>query len=224
MKRAMSVFTAAVTVAGLCGCGKANKPAQKTTNQPKVSEAKNWEPETAEQPKVSNATSTAPETAEQPKTSNATGQETEMAKQPEPKNDAGAPPKFQTDCPVDGGQPRRDFAADQEGLRVFLCSTKCLQEFGENPGKYISKLQEQGFTVAKIQTTCPVTGNAVDRSAYADIAGMRVYLCSADCAGTLKRDPGKYLKKQMMAGVIHDPAPQSSHAGHNHGPGGHAPH
>ncbi|MBT3382065.1 MAG: hypothetical protein HN742_42670 [Lentisphaerae bacterium] len=206
MKRAMSVFTAAVTVAGLCGCGKANKPDQKTASQPKVSEAKNWKPETAEQPKVSNATSTAPGTAEQP----------------EPKNDAGGPPKFQTGCPVDGGRPRRDLAADQEGLRVFLCSRTCLQEFGKNPGKYISKLREQGFTVAKIQKTCPVTGNPVDKSAYADVAGMRVYLCSANCAGTLKRDPGKYLKKQMMEGVIHDPAPQSSHAGHAHGPGGHA--
>jgi YHS domain-containing protein len=205
MKRAMRMLATVVTVAGLCGCGKAGKSDQETAEPRKVSEAKSWEPEMAEQPDLSNATRTETETKEQAK----------------PKNDTGAPPKLQTTCPVDGGRPRRDCFADQDGLRVFLCSTTCSREFGKDPGKYIGKMEDEGFTVAKIQTVCPVTGNAINKAAYADIASMRIYLCSANCVGTFGRDPGKYIRKQMMEGVVYDMAPSG---GHNHGPGGHAPH
>jgi len=199
MKKAMSTFAALVMVAGLYGCGKENKTDTEEVEQPKESTAKNWAPETADQPEVSNANSDKPATPEQPK----------------------AAPKFQTQCPVDGGRPRRDCFADEGGLRVFLCSATCTQKFGKAPGKYIGEMAAQGVTVLKVQTTCPVTGNAIKKSAYADISGMRVYLCSAGCAGTLTRDPGKYLKKQMMEGVVYDMAPDG---GHNHGPDGHAAH
>lgn len=115
--------------------------------------------------------------------------------------------KFQTHCPVTGRRARRDCFADQHGQRVYFCSATCSQEFGKDPGKYIGKLREQGVTVAKVQTTCPVTGKAIDRSTYVDIARLRIYLCSADCADTLRKTPGKYVKQQMMEGVTFDSPP-----------------
>ncbi|MBT7304346.1 MAG: hypothetical protein HN849_32730 [Victivallales bacterium] len=135
---------------------------------------------------------------------------------------AGGKPKFQTHCPVTGSAARRDFFADHEGLRVYLCSATCSQEFGKDPAKHIATLKKQGVTVSKLQTTCPVTGNAIKKSAYVDLAGLRIYLCSEKCAGTLKANPGKYVKRQLLGGVAFDSPPSTGHEGHGHGPGGHA--
>lgn len=134
---------------------------------------------------------------------------------------AGKKNTFQTHCPVKGGRARRDCFADKDGLRVYLCSATCSQEFAEDPAKYIGKLKEQGVTVAKVQTTCPVTGKPTEKSAYVDMAGLRIYLCSKGCAGTLKKNPGKYVKKQMMEGVAFDSPTcdaqgPGGHEGHNH--------
>lgn len=134
---------------------------------------------------------------------------------------ASGSPKFQTHCPVKGGRARRDCFADKDGLRVYLCSATCSQEFAKDPAKYIGTLKEQGVTVAKVQTSCPVTGKPIKKSAYVDIARLRVYLCSTGCADILRKNPGKYVKQQMMEGVAFDSPPSSGHEGHDHGPGGH---
>ncbi|MBT3377183.1 MAG: hypothetical protein HN742_36220 [Lentisphaerae bacterium] len=125
-------------------------------------------------------------------------------------------PKFQTHCPVTDGRARRDCFADKDGLRVFLCSPACSEEFAKDPAKYIGKLKEQGVTVAKVQTACPVTDKPINKETYMDLAGLRIYLCSEDCAAKLKKSPGKYVKKQMMEGVAFD---SPSCSGHDHGNG-----
>ena len=44
-------------------------------------------------------------------------------------------------------------------------------------------------------TTCPVTGEAVDKSVSAKIDGKTVYFCCAGCVAKVKVNPSKYLKK-----------------------------
>ena len=56
MKKAMRMLATVVTVAGLCGCGKAGKSDQETAEPRKVSEATRAETETKEQPKPKNDT------------------------------------------------------------------------------------------------------------------------------------------------------------------------
>lgn len=215
MKRAASVFIAVAAILSLCGCGKSEKSTEEAKVQPEAPSGAKWEPETAEQPKAAQVSPSAAE-SEKPESDGANAQ----AQSGTSRQQRTGPPKFQTSCPVDGGTPRRDCAVDRDGLRVFLCSTACSEEFSQSPGKYIEKLEQEGFTVAKIQQTCPVTGKAVDRDVYADLGGMRVYLCSRDCTATLARDPGKYVKAQMDEGVMYDFAPAGAHGG---GPGhGHA--
>ena len=215
MKTEMSVFIAVAAILSLCGCGRSDKPTAEAKAQPEAPSKANWEPEAAAQPEGGQAPPSAAE-SEKPESDGANAQAQSSAKQQK----RTGPPKFQTSCPVDGGTPRRDRAVDRDGLRVFLCSTACSEEFSQNPGKYIKALERDGFTVAKIQQTCPVTGKAVDRDVYADLGGMRVYLCSRDCTATLARDPGKYVKAQMDEGVMYDFAPAGAHGG---GPGhGHA--
>lgn len=43
-------------------------------------------------------------------------------------------------------------------------------------------------------TTCPVTGEPVDRNIKAEINGRTVYFCCASCKGIVQNKPTQYLK------------------------------
>jgi YHS domain-containing protein len=47
----------------------------------------------------------------------------------------------------------------------------------------------------KPQTTCPVTGDAIDKNQYVDYKGKRIYVCCPSCIDSVKKDPEKYIKK-----------------------------
>ena len=53
MKEAIRMFAALAIIVGLCvGCGNADKSEPGAVEQPKASNAKDWEPETAEEPET----------------------------------------------------------------------------------------------------------------------------------------------------------------------------
>lgn len=135
--------------------------------------------------------------------------------------------KKQTVCPVMGGQVNTNIYVDADGKRVYVCCKGCIVEVKKNPAKYIKKLENDGITVAKLQTTCPVMGGKVDKSLYVDHAGKRVYVCCQECIATVQKDPAKYIKALEEAGVALDPAGKvgeagepknesDGHAGHDH--------
>jgi YHS domain-containing protein len=66
---------------------------------------------------------------------------------------------------------------------------------------------ENEAAAVKAQTTCPVTGNPIDKKYYADHSGKRVYFCSAACLETFSKDPEKYIKQLEDQGVVPDKAP-----------------
>jgi len=47
----------------------------------------------------------------------------------------------------------------------------------------------------KPQTTCPVTGDPIDKKLYVDYKGKRIYVCCASCIAKVKKNPEKYIKK-----------------------------
>jgi YHS domain-containing protein len=47
----------------------------------------------------------------------------------------------------------------------------------------------------KPQTTCPVSGDPIDKSLYVDYKGKRIYVCCSSCIAPLKKNPEKYIKK-----------------------------
>jgi YHS domain-containing protein len=98
---------------------------------------------------------------------------------------AGAPKavKLQTTCPVGGEKISKASYADHEGHRVYFCCDDCKAEFKKNPAASIKKMQDQGITVAKLQTDCPVMGGAINKSSYVDRNGKRIYLCCDGCKG-----------------------------------------
>lgn len=126
----------------------------------------------------------------------------------------------QTTCPVMGGKINEQIFADHDGKRVYFCCAMCPKEFAKDPQKYIKKLGDQGVTVAKVQTTCPVMGGKINKDHYVDAKGNRIYVCCPGCIGKIKADPDTYIKKLEDAGVALDPAPadksDSAHKGHHH--------
>lgn len=61
---------------------------------------------------------------------------------------AAAPAKSQTQavCPVLGGKVNKAIYADYQGKRIYFCCSGCIEQFKNNPEKYLKKLEEQGIT------------------------------------------------------------------------------
>jgi YHS domain-containing protein len=45
------------------------------------------------------------------------------------------------------------------------------------------------------QTTCPVTGEPIDKNIFVEYKGKKVYFCCADCKGLFEKEPEKYAAK-----------------------------
>jgi len=45
------------------------------------------------------------------------------------------------------------------------------------------------------QTTCPVTGDKIDKNVFVEYKGKKVYFCCSMCKGTFEKDPEKYVAK-----------------------------
>lgn len=52
----------------------------------------------------------------------------------------------------------------------------------------------------KPQTTCPVSGDPIDKKLYVDHNGKRIYLCCTDCLASVKKAPEKYIRKLEALG------------------------
>lgn len=117
--------------------------------------------------------------------------------------------KLQTTCPVMGGKIDKSAYVDYEGRRIYMCCKGCESALKKDPAKYIKKLKDDGVTVAKIQTKCPVMGGDINKKLYVDSDGKRIYMCCKGCEGALKKDPAKYIKKLEAEGVVLDASASS---------------
>jgi YHS domain-containing protein len=54
----------------------------------------------------------------------------------------------------------------------------------------------------KPQTTCPISGEKIDKKAYADYEGQRVYFCCNGCKAKFEKDPEKFMEKFEKDGVL----------------------
>jgi hypothetical protein len=57
------------------------------------------------------------------------------------------------------------------------------------------------FAEGKPQTTCPVMGGKINKAQYADVKGVRIYVCCKPCTTKVKADPAKFIKKMKAAGI-----------------------
>ncbi len=54
----------------------------------------------------------------------------------------------------------------------------------------------------KAQTTCPIMGGKIDKKAFIDHQGQRIYICCAGCKEPFLKEPEKYYKKIAKQNVL----------------------
>jgi len=113
----------------------------------------------------------------------------------------------QTQCPVMKGKIDKAFFVEYEGKRIYVCCKECIAPVKKDPAKCIRKLEAGGVKLEKTQTTCTVMGGKIDKKAYTDYNGKRVYFCCAGCPTEFKKDPAKYISKLKKEGVTLEKAP-----------------
>lgn len=129
--------------------------------------------------------------------------------------------KAQTNCPVMGGKIDSAAYTDIQGQRVYHCCPGCSSKLKADPDTYFKKAAAQGVLFENIQTTCPVSGEALeDRDVYTDFEGRRIYFCCKKCQKKFAEDPQEFLK--AMDAPAKEKGSEEDHSGHDHsGHGGH---
>ena len=49
-------------------------------------------------------------------------------------------------------------------------------------------------------STCPVTGDPIDKKLFVDYQGKRIYVCCSSCIDSVKKDPERFIKKLESQG------------------------
>jgi len=60
---------------------------------------------------------------------------------------------------------------------------------------------------AKAQTTCPITGEPINKDLHVDANGKRIYVCCPGCVAAVRRQPQKYIDQLEAKGVTLSEAP-----------------
>lgn len=118
--------------------------------------------------------------------------------------------KLQTTCPVMGGDIDKGMYVDHEGKRIYICCKGCEGALKKDAAKYIKKLEDEGVTVATLQTSCPVMSEPVNKALYVDHDGQRIYVCCEGCIATIKKDPAQYVKDMEAKGVALEAVPKAA--------------
>jgi len=117
--------------------------------------------------------------------------------------------KHQTTCPVmEGEKVNKSLYVDYEGKRLYVCCKGCIKEVNKEPAKWFKKVEDAGITLDKIQVTCPVTNDKIDKKVFADFEGKRVYFCCAACLEKFNADAKAIVAKMEADGIVLDKAPE----------------
>ncbi|MBN1163959.1 MAG: hypothetical protein JXB45_05230 [Candidatus Krumholzibacteriota bacterium] len=103
--------------------------------------------------------------------------------------------KKQTHCPVMGGAVDTTLFMNIQGQRIYFCCPMCIDKFKADPDLLFEKAAAEGTIFENVQTTCPVSGNAINKDFFVYYKGRGIYLCSEKCIDAFDSDPAKYLGK-----------------------------
>jgi YHS domain-containing protein len=130
--------------------------------------------------------------------------------------------RIQVLCPVSGNPVDGKTTAVIEDKPVSFCCDRCVPKYDKQRAKYKARL-EASYTY---QIRCPVSGDKIDPTAFADLpTGQRIYLCCPGCGEKLLKDPAKYAPKLAEQGINLDlkklKGEKTGHEGHGEQEGGH---
>lgn len=98
-------------------------------------------------------------------------------------------------CPISGGPVNFSVSIVGDDGPVFFCCDGCVGKYEADPDKYAAKVAEQRKVLAdrpRVQVTCPVSGEPVNRKTFIEHDGEKVYFCCQDCIKKFQREPDKY--------------------------------
>ncbi len=103
-------------------------------------------------------------------------------------------------CPVTGEPVNKNLKGEANGQTFYVCCEGCLDTVKKNPGAYLKPAAGAKKETAFLGkgdgiTTCPVTGEPVDKNLKGEVDGQTFYVCCAGCLDTVKQNPAAYLKK-----------------------------
>ncbi len=141
----------------------------------------------------------------------------------------------QTTCPICKGGINKSLHVDYNGKRIFFGCAGCPEKFMVSPDKYMKEMKAAGIELEAapanqpdavesenttphnhkahsesprhIQANCPHSGNPVNYSIYADVAGKRVYFCGNGCKTNFLKDPKANLARLEKKGMKLETAP-----------------
>lgn len=126
--------------------------------------------------------------------------------------------KAQTKCPIKGGDIDKDVYTDYKGMRIYYCCPGCDKTFLKSPEKYLSEMKAEHVTPAKLQTECPVSGDAIDKDIFAKTSAGNIYVCCKKCKTKVEASPEKYIEQLNKANIVIGAASteKADHKDHDH--------
>jgi YHS domain-containing protein len=127
-----------------------------------------------------------------------------------------------TTCAVTGETlANKNISGDFYGRKVYFCCEGCLAKAQQNPEIYVRQSADAKPAAASVDakphgehqqserkflgvgdgiTTCPVTGDPVNKDSKGEVNGRVFYVCCSACIDQIKKDPDLYLKPEKKDG------------------------
>jgi len=104
-------------------------------------------------------------------------------------------------CPVTGDPVNKDAKFEVNGRVFYVCCAGCADVVKKDPDLFLKPIEGEKKNEPEFLgkgdgvTTCPVTGEAVDKELKGEVDGQTFYVCCAGCIEMVKQNPAAYLKK-----------------------------
>jgi YHS domain-containing protein len=104
-------------------------------------------------------------------------------------------------CPVTGEAVNKNVKYEVNGRVFYVCCEGCADVVKKNPDLFLKPVEgekkEEPEFLGKGDgiTTCPVTGEPVDKDLKGEFDGQTFYVCCAGCIEMVMKNPAAYLKK-----------------------------
>ena len=118
-------------------------------------------------------------------------------------HDHSAQMSAQTICPIEGGKIDKSVYTDYKGHRVYYCCKGCDKDFMKDPERHLKAMASKGITTAKLQSTCPVSGDLLEnKDVFANTEKGKIYVCCKKCKSKVEKAPDEYIKKLQKHNIV----------------------
>jgi YHS domain-containing protein len=81
---------------------------------------------------------------------------------------------------------------------VYFCCAECIDTYKKEPAKHADRVKAQQAAMKKlprVQVACPLEGGPIDKKAFTEKDGQKIYFCCDKCKSSYDADPAKHAAK-----------------------------